>query len=216
MGLLFIAVIVGLIWGYITLRRWMASRDFEKQRMTLVQDKVIDQWSVLIDGGAGKGEKAIETVGAAVRDEKLPNVELSTRFIVTEDAEQRPFLCITNTRLKGYEMLVAAYDYGSRLDVVWYLVFDSPWAYLKRKIKGATTVHRRLMLERKSTVYASASTKQGYRDPETLTMSEKQELKNYVNIVHKALTGEVKKMMEGLNLDFSKVDTHTRGFVNLT
>jgi hypothetical protein len=57
---------------------------------------------------------------------------------------------------------------------------------------------------------------EGYVAADKLSMLAKQELTNCVSIVHQILKDEVKEMMGGLNLDFSKVDTHTRGFTNLS
>ncbi|MCL5114157.1 MAG: hypothetical protein M1604_00025 [Patescibacteria group bacterium] len=110
-----------------------AGRVFDRQKSKLTEDKVIDRWSALIEGARGQGEKIVENVRRAVEAEKLPGVAVSMREVETENGEKRPFLSLANGRLKGYEMLVSASDYGNRLDVGWYLVFDSPWALLKRR-----------------------------------------------------------------------------------
>lgn len=230
--ILLLVFLVGFVWFMRFMHRKRAERSFARQASKLTQDKVVDQWSALIDGAKGQGGKIIGNVERAVRDENLPNVVVSTREVKTEDGEVRQFLSITNTRLKGYDMLVAAYDYGSRLDVVWYLMFDSPWAQLKRKqARAAPKKPKRYLNQWTQMVgesqaesaksneeggYAAASTHQGYRDPEVMTMSEKQELNNFVGITHDVLKREVKAMMDGLNLDFSKVDTKTRGLINIS
>lgn len=231
-----VIVLLAFLVGFVWLVRWMnanrATFDFNRQKEKLIQDKVVDQWSALINGASGQGEKIIGNVKKAVEEEKLPGVAVGMREMETEDKEKRPFLSVTNDRLKGYEMLVAAYDYGTRLNIVWYLTFDSPWALLKRKkAKAAPEKPKRHLNQwtqmysesvadtrkaREEGGYADASTRAGYRDPEVMTMLEKQELQNYVGITHDVLKREVKAMMDGLNLDFSKVDTKSRGFLNVS
>src|ERR1700734_3858055 len=84
--------LVAFIWFIRFMYRRRAERDFGRQAAKLTQDKVVDQWSALIEGAKGQGGKIIEKVERAVREENLPNVVVSTREVKTEDGEQRRFL----------------------------------------------------------------------------------------------------------------------------
>ena len=52
--------------------------------------------------------------------------------------------------------------------------------------------------------------------PDEMTMDDKEEFGVFMSLIHQATTTSLEEMMNGLNLDFSKVDTHTEGFLNLS
>ncbi|MDP3793220.1 MAG: hypothetical protein Q8R07_00510, partial [Candidatus Uhrbacteria bacterium] len=49
-----------------------------------------------------------------------------------------------------------------------------------------------------------------------LDIFKTEELSAFVTIVHQSLKDAVKQVMTEMNLDFTKVDTHTRGFLNIS
>ena len=206
-------VVIGVIYYfYRRLRRRNADWKYDRQRARITEDKVQDQWSALIEKANGRGDELIENVAKVVRDAQIPYVSVAKRMISIDRAAQHPFLVVSNEKFKGYELLVGAYDYGPRLNVLWYFIFDSPVMIETRRAERiGGQVHRQNMapLKRKAR-------EEGYFVPEDLTMLDKQELSNYTSIVHQALKDEVKLMMDGLKLEYSKVDFHTRGFLNLS
>jgi len=45
------------------------------KKVTLGEEKILDSWSVLIDGAQGKAEEFYSTVLKFVEEEKMPNVK---------------------------------------------------------------------------------------------------------------------------------------------
>ena len=52
--------------------------------------------------------------------------------------------------------------------------------------------------------------------PEDMTMDDKEELGTYITVAHNVVLAALEEMMNDLKLDFSKVDKHTEGFLNLS
>ena len=52
--------------------------------------------------------------------------------------------------------------------------------------------------------------------PEDMTMDDKEELGAYITTAHNVVLVALEELMNDLNLDFSKVDKHTEGFLNLS
>jgi hypothetical protein len=52
--------------------------------------------------------------------------------------------------------------------------------------------------------------------PEDMSMDDKEELGTYITLAHQAVLAGLEEMMNNLNLDFSKVDKHSQGFLNLS
>lgn len=214
-NILWIVVIAVVIYGCYKLQGLtdkMKEKKFQRQRSDISTDKVKDQWSAMIDKAKGRGDELLERVARLVKENNIPNVQLANRSLSIDRAESHPFLVVSNDRFKGYEMAIGAYDYGDRLNVMWYLIFDSPEHVESREAASrGRAVHDNISFN-----WRIKAGEEGYVAPEKLSMLAKQELTNYVSIVHQILKDEVEQMMDGLNLDFSKVDTHTRGFTNLS
>jgi hypothetical protein len=49
-----------------------------------------------------------------------------------------------------------------------------------------------------------------------LDIFKTEELSAFVSIVHESLKEAVKQVMNEMKLDFTKVDTHTHGFLNIS
>jgi hypothetical protein len=141
----------------------------------------------MINQAGGHGEQLMEIVARRIQNDNIPNVSLSRREMSLEGpTEKRPFVVVSNSNkmIQAYKVVFNATDYGDRLNVMWYLLFD-----ITELADGA--------------MYGKS-------------MAERQELTNYVSVVHQIIMDEVKQMMMNLKLDFTKVDTHTRGFLNLS
>ena len=214
-NILWIVVIAAVVYGCFKLQgvtEKLKEKKFQRQRSDVSTDKVIDQWSAMIDKAKGRGDELLERVASLVKENNIPNVQLANRSLSIDKAESHPFLVVSNDKFKGYEMLIGAYDYGDRLNVMWYLIFDSP-AHVELREAAS---HRRAVHDNISFNWRIKAGSEGYVAADKLSMLAKQELTNCVSIVHQILKDEVKEMMGGLNLDFSKVDTHTKGFTNLS
>jgi len=190
----------------------MRDNRFKRQKSKITEDKIKDQWTAIIGEAKGRGDELIERIARRVKDDNIPHVQIAKRLFSIDGAASLPFLVVSNDKLKGYEILVGAFDYGDRLNVLVYLIFDSPE---HMEIRDAAQ-HWREVSDNQHTKWALFAASKGYTAPENLSILKRQELENYIAIVQSTLKDEVKQMMNGRELDFTKVDKHTKGFLNLS
>jgi hypothetical protein len=168
----------------------------------------VQSWFTAVVGAAGHSERVKEgfirrvqesgipaiTVGAVRRSAGLGHA-IKGMFKGTSHGAME-FTEIENESLPGYVIHAGSRDYGKLLLVSWYLVADKSKLPAMAKLAGAATLGRMDFLE--------------------LSVYESEELSAFSSLVHEALKGSVAEVMGSLNLDFSKVDTKTRGLINLS
>ena len=180
-----------------------------KDEGKITEEKTIDEWVALISKGANKADQTMEKLARAIQTERIPNISISKR-VIKLGRDPRPFIVIEHSYLKGYYMYVGALAYGDdRLNVVWYLVLDTP------EIAAARREAKRGGLG-DPTAWMNNVFKGGFNRVMNMSILDKLELTNYVSLVHGVVVAETKALMTELNLDFSKVNTHTKGFLNLS
>lgn len=94
------------------------------------KEQVLGDWGRLIEGAEGKAEEIFKTTEDLVKKSgvstiKMGRKKLSPGIIKGVLGEKRDFLVVkeTNFRLKPYQILVNARDYGNNLDITWYLTY---------------------------------------------------------------------------------------------
>jgi len=101
----------------------------------------------------------------------------------------RPAIVVTNKKMPGYKMFIICRDYGTQLDISWYLVADSLiWMALTS------------LLQKKP----------------PMDLFQMEELGAWVATVHHATIGASEEIAEAVNFDFSKVDQISKGFLNIS
>lgn len=206
MTVILLAVLgLGALWAFSRFRNWTKWKIKDEGKIT--EEKTLDEWVALIDGAASKKDKTMETLARAIQAEKIPNITISKREVKL-GRDPRPFLVIEHSFLTGYYMYVAALAYGEdRLNIVWYLVLDSPEIAAARR-----------------------SAKHGANDPTAWTnrfvgsfnrmvnmsILDKLELSNYVSLVHGVVVETTKALMKEENMDWAKINTQTKGFLKLS
>lgn len=190
-------------------RNWSKWKIAEEGKIT--EEKTIDEWVALINGAGSKRDKTMEHLARAIQAEKIPNITISKREVKL-GRDPRPFLVIEHSFLKGYYMYVAALAYGEdRLNVVWYLVLDTPEiAAARRDAKIGRNTNA------PGHAYMNAIFTGGFNRIMNMSILDKLELTNYVTLVHQAVTETTKELMKEQNLDFSKINTQTKGFLKLS
>lgn len=204
--LIFFVVVIVAVIALNRFRNWYRWKRHDQHKIT--EDKVLDEWLALINTAASKSDQTLEKLARAIEAQKIPNISISKKMIKL-GRDPRPFLVIEHSFLKGYYTYVGALPYGDeRLNVVWYLVLDTPEiAATRRSAKhGATN----------PLAFLGGFSKSGYGRVLNMSILDKLELTNYVSLIHQIVVAEVKSIMDGLHLDFSKVNTTTRGFLNLS
>lgn len=190
-------------------RNWSKWKIGEEGKIT--EEKMLDEWVALINKAPHQADKMMDKLAREIQAEKIPNITITKKEIKL-GRDPRRMIVIEHSFLKGYYMYVAALAYGEdRLNIVWYLVLDTPEIAAARrdaKYGHNTNAPGHAFF---NTVFTG-----GFNRVLNMSILDKLELSNYVGLVHRVVVDETKKLMEELNLDFSQVNTHTKGFLNLS
>ena len=170
---------------------------------TLSNENIIERWFASIGGAENQGEELEREFVKKVESAGIPGLSLARKsltadfsgfFKITRGGLSKPreFIEVTHEKLQGYVIYAGTRAYGKQLLASWYLVADEKklphWA---RMAGGMINMMK-------------------------LDLFETEELSAFTTLVHSAFTEAAEEMMNGLHLDFSKVDTHTKGFLNLS
>lgn len=169
--------------------------------VTLNDEKILDQWGVVIEGGAGKDAQMMSYVTDALQGSSLPGVtsqkiEAQPSMLKGLFGNKRSYLMVTNEAVKDYRMYFSARDYGKHLDVSWFLTVEPGF------FKGAFSA----ML--------------AHGDYKALSMNldvfKTQDLRAYVTSVHRFCVRRGVEAIAGqLGQDTSKYDWTTKGFLQV-
>jgi hypothetical protein len=194
---------------------WWYKKNEAKQ---LSEDNIIDRWSSLIEGAQGKGPAVFSKVQKRIETLEAPNLHIAEQKMTSGGMigrQKRVYLMAKNKRLKGYYMYVGAMDYGKQLFVSWYLVQEPTG--LMRFIKIITSTALTSVIFLPFTISGIALEKfQGKVSPINLDVFDMEELTAYVTTGHHAVMDSVEALMGEFNQDFTKVETRSRGFLNIS
>ena len=171
--------------------------------MSLKSQNITERWFASIGGASGESEKVLRTFMSGVQAAGIPEIEAGRQSVSVGlgsklkgifgggASQDRIMIVITNKSLPGWLIYAGARDYGKHLLVSWYLVVDEKeTSHLARTIGTVTNMG--------------------------LDIFKTEELSAFVSIVHESLKEAVKQLMSEKNLDCTKVDTHTKGFLNIS
>jgi hypothetical protein len=197
----------------------------------LKDERVVEKWSTLIEGAAGKGDMLYKFIAEKLDSLHVPNITVARQLIKPErggiEKEKREFLVVENTKIINYDIYISARDYGSQLSVSWYMVLEKDTLTRSMKQRPIYTLIRApfvllgnilAIASRHSEGVASATggntEVSGFGGG--FNLFDQEEIGAYTATVHGAMKDGVEEIMEGLNLDFAKIDTKTRGFLNIS
>jgi len=210
MGKFLFFIVIAAIAGYIYLR-WT-----NKIPRKIKKEKIVEQWSALVEGANGEREKVITETIRIIEKLETPNIFVKRQELKPGAGfirKKREFLIAEHKLLDTYDIYINARDYGRQLFVSWYLV-EEPLNFMrrfKRNPVGAVISWPFVVMARVFLFWQTGSGK--IMSP--LNLFDLEELTAYVSTVHHALQESVKIMMENQNLDFTKIDNRTRGFLNI-
>ena len=169
----------------------------------ILKHHVIEDWGYLIEGAKGKAEEIFKGTEdflkkSGVSSIKMKRQELMPGIIRGLLGVKRKFLVVNDThfRLKPYQFLMNAKDYGNNLDVVWYLSYRlSIIRALLSIIPFVNFIPRKL---------------------QDLDLFDLQDLSAFVTVCHHSVLSAVEKLMISLNQDPSKIDRRSRGFLGIS
>jgi hypothetical protein len=86
--------------------------------ITLQDEKIIDRWSMIIEGGQGRAEQVYQDTGQFIKDSKAPGmsierVKVRTSWLKGLFGNERVYMMVTNDSLGDYRMFIGARDYGA-------------------------------------------------------------------------------------------------------
>ena len=212
---------------------------FFNKTPSIEEDKIIEEWSQLVLGIGGRGEELLKSIARKIQEMNLPDVTLLRKEATLGKADSlsgnkaREFVTIKHLRYPDYELWIGAIDRAGQLKVSWYLTVALPGGITGRlrainkaqrdalpaPLKSFSLLPKMLgkMAAQKLTEKITGKPAPIRVRPEDMSMDDKEELGTYMTLVHQqAVLASLEEMMNNLNLDFSKVDKHSQGFLNLS
>lgn len=169
--------------------------------VTLNDQKVLEQWGIVIEGGAGKDTELIGNIQDLLKYSDLPGVkwgkvDAQPSMFKGMFGNKRAYLMITNDSLKDYCMYVGARDYGKHLDISWFLTIEP--GFFKSMFSA--------MLAHGNMTALSFS----------LDLFSNQDLRAYITSVHRgAVRRAVEQLVADLGQDSSRFDWKSKGFLEV-
>ncbi len=202
------------------------------------ENNIVEEWSQIVLGMGGKGEELLKSVAAKLQAQNLPDVVFIRKEAslgqsnYTLGDKRYEFLTMRHQRYPDYEMFIGAIDRAGQLKVSWYLTVALP-GKIMGKLRAINKADRDAMpramrapqmlaktlgrkLAQKLNEKATGKPVPIRVRPEDMTMDDKEELGAYITTAHNVVLVALEELMNDLNLDFSKVDKHTEGFLNLS
>jgi len=191
------------------------------------EDKIVQEWSQLVLQMGNKGAELLKGVEQKIQELNLPNTTLMRKeATLGHNNNRNEFVSIKHDKYPDYEVWIGAIDRMGQLKVSWFLTVSLPNVVTARMRALNKDSHgdkpqrlsRQLgkMLGAKLTEKISGKPTPVRVRPDDMTMDDKEEFGVFMSLVHQATTASLEEMMNNLNLDFSKVDTHSQGFLNLS
>ena len=185
------------------------------------KEQIIEKWGTLISSAAGRGESVIQNTEQFLQESNVPDVKIQRRGMSPGVMRgimggKRPFVVITNTvspNLKAFKMYLNARDYGSNLQVSWYVVIQPSAREKLTCFLLSIPILGVLFLPLHLLGRASRAKDAGIVE---LDIFDEQDLSAYVTNAHHCTLDAVKKLMEDIEQDFSKIDRQSRGFLGVS
>lgn len=206
--------------------------------LVIKEDAIVEQWSQLLLGMGGKGEELLKSIAGKLQELKMPDVVFARkeatlgRAEVLSEGKAREFVTMKHPRYPDYEMWIGAIDRAGQLKVSWYLTVALPGGItgrlrainkadrdaMPRPMRAFSLLPKKLGKMMAQKINAKITGQPSYIRvrPEDMTMDDKEELGAYITTAHNVVLAALEELMNNLNLDFSKVDKHTEGFLNLS
>jgi hypothetical protein len=187
-------------------------------------ERIKERWSTLIADGQGRGEKLLQEIKHRLEAAEVPNISMTIEDVKADgflslDYKKHPFLVVRNNYIKGVEILMSARNYGKQLTVSWYLTEKaSPTSLLADNMPEhpiGALIFMPLAVISKLMGLVKDKMNNTVR-AENMNIFDSEELTAYATTCHHALLESVEQLMVDLNQDFSKVDTKSRGILNIS
>lgn len=236
MGTIIFWIIV-VIAGYAVLRKFKlipklieirATGARGSRTTTITEDNTIQEWSQLLLGMGGQGEELMKTIVRKIQEINIPDAIVARKQGRLGNSDNlREFISVIHNRYPDFEFWIGAIDRAGQLKLSWYLTeairnrVTSTMINLNRggrsepkKLRSSQRLGREL--GRRLTEKITGEKTPMRVSSHQMTMDDREEFGAYMSLVHQAVLAGLEEMMNDLKLDFSKVDKHTEGFLNLS
>lgn len=164
---------------------------------------VIGDWGHLIEGAQGKAEEIFKGTENFLKQSGVSSIKMERRELIPGIIRgalrvKREFLVVKEKhfRLKPYQFLVNARDYGNNLDIAWYLTYRLSFIRALLTVIPFVSFIPKVITD--------------------LDVFDLQDLRAYNTICHRSVLKAVEKLMLSLNQDPSKIDRKSRGFLGIS
>jgi hypothetical protein len=169
--------------------------------ITLKEGKILEKWSTLMEKCKGYAEGLLQAVEKNLEGHQAPGVtwkreSVAPGWLKGLFGKRRDYLLVTHERFDDYLMCVGARDYGTNLDVYWYLIGSgkSPLVRAITQISGSPLLA-------------------AFRE---LDVFDQQDLTAYVTVGHHSVLDSVEELMRQRNLDVGRLDRKSRGMLGIS
>ncbi|HTP24986.1 MAG TPA: hypothetical protein VMK12_04920 [Anaeromyxobacteraceae bacterium] len=165
----------------------------------LKEETILNQWSMLIDGAAARGNEVLDAIQSRLKAARIPgNCEWSVEEVESGgmfSKTKREFLIVRLDQFSDYRNYVGVRPYGAHLDCCRFLTVEP--GFLKRQLSQAITGGEDRLLS----------------SPKNLLVE--QDLTAWVTVVHHCVLDGVKAMLAKLGQDPAGIRRETRGFLQV-
>lgn len=166
--------------------------------ITLKDECILNEWTTMVDHGAGNSQAVIEGIMAKLREAEIPG-ECGWRVEEIKSSGlfarvRREFLVVNLAEFRDYHMYIGIRDYGIHLDCCRFLTVEP--GFLKK------------WAAEKLTGYADALSA-----PKNILIH--QDLRAWATVVHHAVVGAVEQTMVKLGKDTSLLQRGSKGFLEI-
>lgn len=167
------------------------------------RDHVLGSWGHLIGEAQGRAEEIFKEVEEILKSSGVSSIQAERRKLMPGIirgifGKKRDFLVVKDKtfRLRPYQLLINARDYGNNLDVSWYLTYRLSFTRaLLRIIPFYSVIPNSI---------------------EKFDLFDLQDLTAYNTLCHHSTLEAVEKLMRSLDQDTSKISRSTKGFLGIS
>lgn len=171
--------------------------------VTLKEGKILDQWATLLEQCQGEEEGVFRLVEAALTGYEAPGVtwkreSVATGFWKALKGKRRDFILVRNERFDDYLMAIGARDYGTSLDISWYMLV-SAGGLIKRLLSMIPFMGLFLRM---------------IGQVKNLDVFDQQDLRAWVTVGHHSVKKAVEELIEKRKIEV-QIDWKSRGMLGV-
>jgi hypothetical protein len=180
--------IVG-IWG-------LARSIKEVKTMVLDNDRVIDSFNYIVEGGGGREDWVLRETERFIIDSNMPGIVTEQKNVAPEflALEKRKFLIVRHIKYRQFRMFIGARSFGEHLDASWFLALDP--GFFKRTVSKHATGNPHALSQK-------------------LDFFAQQDIKAFKTVSHECFKRALVMVMEELKLDPTALSADTKGYLDV-